>query len=74
MKAIPEKLNVLLIPKAICEEICRGITNYYNNATRKENNGTTVIQLIPRKSLVAKTFAAGKKTNVNDGRTIHNSS
>ena len=35
MKAIIEKLNVLLTPKAIYEGIYRGETNYYNNTTRK---------------------------------------
>ena len=34
--AIIEKLNFLLTSKEICEGICRGINNCYNNSTRKK--------------------------------------
>ena len=51
MKAMTEKLNILLAPKAICKGIYRGITNNYNNTTRKKEKRNN------RKSLVGNTFA-----------------
>ena len=45
MKAITDKLQVLMTPKDICNGIHQGITNYYNNTTpktkeKKKNNNT----------------------------------
>ena len=36
MKAITDKLQVLLIPKDICDGIHQGIKSYYNNTMKKE--------------------------------------
>ena len=42
MKAITENLSVILTPKAIYEGIYRGITNYYNNTTKKEEKRNNI--------------------------------
>lgn len=60
MKAITDKLNVLLTPKEICEGICQGINSYYNSTTRKEKKDNNKIPIDAQDIIGWQHFCQGK--------------
>ena len=60
MKAITDKLQLLLTPKDICDEIHQGIINYYNNTMQKEGKQSKNTSIIAQDVIGWQHFCQGR--------------